>query len=95
MFIFVPQMVNLLRILLVIVTLFGVLFTLELLVLISHTLYIFSVSIFLPPLSFTIVTCSGFYVIFMELSLVVCSFHGPTLYNSRHIVIESRLEGGE
>jgi hypothetical protein len=87
MFIFVPHMVNLLRILLIIVTLFGVLFTLELLVLISHSLYIFSVSLFLPPLNFTIVTCSGFYVIFMELSLDVCSFHGPTLYNSRHIVM--------
>jgi hypothetical protein len=86
MFIFMPRMVNLLRIH-VIVTLLRVLFTLVLLVLISPTLCTLSVSLFPPSLSFTIVTCSGFYVILMELSLIVYSFHDRTLFSSRHIVM--------
>jgi hypothetical protein len=53
---------------------------------ISHSIHILSQFVS-APLNFTIVTCSGFYVIFVELSLDVCSFHDPTLYSSRHIVM--------
>jgi hypothetical protein len=50
MFIFVPRMVSLLRILLVIISLLGVLFTLVPLILISCILYMLSISLFsLPP----------------------------------------------
>jgi hypothetical protein len=82
-----PNDGGLLRILLIIVTLYRVLFTLVSLGLTFYTLYIFRVSLFLLPLRSTIVTFVVSRDIFVGLSLVAFSFHALALYSSRHIVM--------
>jgi hypothetical protein len=86
MFIFVPRMVSLLRILLVIVTLLSLVYLGVIRHDTSYSVHILGQFVS-APLSFTIITCFGFCIIFMELYLVVCSFHDATLYSSKRIVM--------
>jgi hypothetical protein len=52
-----------------------------------NTLYILWVNLFLFPLRSTIIIFFMFCVIFVELSLVIYSFHTLALYNFRHILM--------